>query len=307
MSNNNQIKDPGIGTKFDQNVRRIINADGTYNAVRKGTKTGIKDVFKYLVEISWGKFFLILFSSYILLNLVFTCIYLAFGFENIAGINPEEGPVFFQAFFFSIQTFTTVGYGTLAPLGIGTQSVAAIEAFVGFLSFSLATGLLYGRFSRPQSKMLFADYLVYSKYEEGYSLKFKLTNHRDVVLQDVEAKVLVMFNETDEAGVTSRKYYQLPLTLPRVEIMALTWTLVHKIDKESPFWNKSQEDIIQQQPEFLVLVNGFDEVYSERTRARKSYIADDIIWNKNFETIFHSKPDGTVEMDVRDINKVIDE
>ena len=307
MSNNNQIKDPGIGTKFDQNVRRIINADGTYNAVRKGTKTGIKDVFKYLVEISWGKFFLILFSSYILLNLVFTCIYLAFGFENIAGINPEEGPVFFQAFFFSIQTFTTVGYGTLAPLGIGTQSVAAIEAFVGFLSFSLATGLLYGRFSRPQSKMLFADYLVYSKYEEGYSLKFKLTNHRDVVLQDVEAKVLVMFNETDETGVTSRRYYQLPLTLPRVEIMALTWTLVHKIDKESPFWNKSQEDIIQQQPEFLVLVNGFDEVYSERTRARKSYIADDIIWNKNFETIFHSKPDGTVEMDVRDINKVIDE
>ena len=307
MSKNNQINDPGIGTKFDQNVRRIINADGSYNVVRKGTRTGIKDIFKYLVEISWGKFFLILFSSYILLNLVFTCIYLAFGFENIAGINPEEGPVFFQAFFFSIQTFTTVGYGTLAPLGVGTQSVAAVEAFVGFLSFSLATGLLYGRFSRPQARMLFADHLVYSKYENGYSLKFKLTNHRDVVLQDVEAKVIAMFNEINEQGEFTRRYYQLPLTLPRVEIMALTWTLVHKIDEESPLWNKSQEDIIQQQPEFLVLVNGFDEVYSERTRARKSYIANDIIWNKNFETIFHSKPDGTVHMDVRDINKVIDE
>lgn len=307
MSQNNEIKDPGIGTKFDQNVRRIINADGTYNVVRKGSRTGLKDIFKYLVEISWGKFFIILFSSYIILNILFTCIYLIVGFENIAGINPEEGPVFFQAFFFSIQTFTTVGYGVLAPLGIATQSVAAVEAFVGFLSFSLATGLLYGRFSRPQARMLFADHLVYSKYEEGYSLKFKLTNQRDVVLQDVEAKIIVMFNAKNENGEITRKYFQLPLTLPRVEIMALTWTLVHKIDEESPFWKKSKNEIIQQQPEFLVLVNGYDEIYSERTRARKSYVASDIIWNKNFETIFHSKADGTVELDVRDINKVIDE
>lgn len=303
----NEINDPGIGTKFDENVRRIINSDGTYNILRKGSRSGVRDIFKYLVEISWSKFFIILFSTYIILNLVFTVIYLACGFENIAGIDPAEGPVFFQAFFFSIQTFTTVGYGTLAPLGVLTQSVAAVEAFFGFMSFSLATGLLWGRFARPQARMAFADHFVYSKYEDAYSFKFKLTNLRDVVLQDVEAKVIVMFNKKNKNGDTTRQYYQLPLTMNRIEILALTWTLVHKIDESSPFWNQSKEDIIKLNPEFLLLVNGFDEIYSERTRSRKSYIANDIIWNKNFATIFKSRKDGVVEMDVRDINKVIDE
>jgi inward rectifier potassium channel len=302
-----RIKDPGIGTKFDEKVGRIINADGTYNVVRKGSQRGIRDIFKYLVEIKWSKFFLILFSAYILMNLVFTVIYMAIGFENITGIDEREGPVFMQAFFFSVQTFTTVGYGTLAPLGVATQSVAAIEAFVGFLSFSLATGLLYGRFSRAQSKLTFADHFVYSKFEDGYSFKFKLTNKRDVVLQDVEARTLVFFNDKNEAGEMSRQFFTLPLTLPTIQIMALTWTLVHKIDEESPFWGKTKEEIIEMKPEFLVLVNGFDEIYSERTRARKSYVAEDIIWNKNFATIFSSRDDGMVEMDVRDLNKVVDE
>ena len=158
----------GIGTKFDEKVRRMINADGSYNVVRKGSSEGIRDIFKYLVEITWFKFFIILFSGYILFNLFFTAVYLLFGFENIIGIDPNNDSVFFQVFFFSIQTFTTVGYGTLAPLGFSTQAVAAIEAFVGFLSFSLATGLLYGRFSRPQSKLKFADPFVFSKYEQQF-------------------------------------------------------------------------------------------------------------------------------------------
>ena len=302
-----RIKDPGIGTKFDEKVGRIINADGSYNVIRKGSQRGFRDIFKYLVEIKWSKFFLILFAGYIVMNFLFTCIYMMCGFVNIAGIDEKEELAFLQAFFFSVQTFTTVGYGTLAPLSVGTQSIAAIEAFVGFLSFSLATGLLYGRFSRPQSKLIFADHLVYSKFEEGYSLKFKMTNKRDVVLQDVEAKIIVMFNKRNEDGEMNRQFYLLPLTLKTIQIMALTWTLVHRIDEESPFWQKSKKDIIEMKPEFLVLVNGFDEVYAERTRARKSYISDDIIWNKNFATIFNSRDDGKVEMDIRDLNKVKDE
>ena len=166
----------------------------SYNVIKTGSNKGIRDIFKYLVEISWVQFFLLLFSGYIIFNVFFTCIYLVFGFENISGIDPKEGPVFFQAFFFSIQTFTTVGYETLAPLGIPRQIVASIEAFVGFMSFSLATGLLYGRFSRPKSKIKFANHFVYSKYEEGYSFKFKLTNLSDVVLQDLETKAITIFN-----------------------------------------------------------------------------------------------------------------
>ena len=303
----NEIKDPGIGTKIDEKVRRMINADGSYNVIKKGSAKGIRDIFKYLVEISWTWFFTILFVGYIIFNLIFSLIYTYFGPENILGLDSENGSVFFQTFFFSIQTFTTVGYGTLAPLGIATQIVASIEAFVGFLSFSLATGLLYGRFSRPRSKIKFADNFVFSKYEQGHSFKFKLTNLRDVVLQDVEAKIITMFNKENENGQLVRTYYELPITLPKIDIMALTWTLVHKIDEESPFWNKSKEEIISQHPEFLIFVNGFDEIYSERTRARKSYVVKDILWNKNFATNFKSLENGKLLMDVRDLNNVENE
>ena len=303
----NEIKDPGIGTKIDEKVRRMINADGSYNVIKKGSAKGIRDIFKYLVEISWTWFFTILFVGYIIFNLIFSLIYTYFGPENILGLYPENGSVFFQTFFFSIQTFTTVGYGTLAPLGIATQIVASIEAFVGFLSFSLATGLLYGRFSRPRSKIKFADNFVFSKYEQGHSFKFKLTNLRDVVLQDVEAKIITMFNKENENGQLVRTYYELPITLPKIDIMALTWTLVHKIDEESPFWNKSKEEIISQHPEFLIFVNGFDEIYSERTRARKSYVVKDILLNKNFTTNFKSLENGKLLMDVRDLNNVENE
>jgi len=218
----NEIKDPGIGTKIDEKVRRMINSDGSYNVIKKGSTKGIRDIFKYLVEISWTWFFTILFVGYIIFNLLFTLLYLYFGSENIAGVSPENSPIFFQVFFFSIQTFTTVGYGTLAPIGIPTQVVAAVEAFVGFMSFSLATGLLYGRFSRPRSKLKFADNFVFSKYEDGYSFKFKLTNLRDVVLQDVEAKIITMFNKENKEGSMVRTYYELPITLPKIDIMALT-------------------------------------------------------------------------------------
>lgn len=303
----NEIKDPGIGTKIDEKVRRMINADGSYNVIKKGSAKGIRDIFKYLVEISWTWFFTILFVGYIIFNLIFSLIYTYFGPENILGLDSENGSVFFQTFFFSIQTFTTVGYGTLAPLGTATQIVASIEAFVGFLSFSLATGLLYGRFSRPRSKIKFADNFVFSKYEQGHSFKFKLTNLRDVVLQDVEAKIITMFNKENENGQLVRTYYELPITLPKIDIMALTWTLVHKIDEESPFWNKSKEEIISQHPEFLIFVNGFDEIYSERTRARKSYVVKDILWNKNFTTNFKSLENGKLLMDVRDLNNVENE
>ena len=117
----------------------------------------------------------------------------------------------------------------------------------------------------------------------------------------------LLFSKENKEGSMVRTYYELPITLPKIDIMALTWTLVHKIDKESPFWEKTKEDIIKQHPEFLIFVNGFDEIYSERTRARKSYVVDDIIWNKNFATNFKSLENGKLIMDVRDLNNVIDE
>jgi len=149
--------------------------------------------------------------------------------------------------------------------------------------------------------------MVYSKYEDGYSFKFKLANERDSVLQEVEAKAIAMFNQVDDNGEVKRIYYRMPLTLPKIEMMLLTWTLVHKIDEQSPFWNLTQKEIEDLNPEMLIMINGFDDLYSQHTRATKSYITKDILWNKNFATIFSSGKMGKIELDIKDLNQTIDE
>ena len=302
-----EIDDLGIGTKFSKRTKRIINSDGTYNINRLGTRKGIKDVFRYLTTVSWLKFFLILFLGYIALNVIFTLLYVLCGTEHISGIDPENGHPIIQTFFFSIQTFTTVGYGGMAPMGIATQSVAAVEAFVGFLSFSLATGLLYGRFSRPTSKLMFSDNLLYTKYRDGHGLMLKIANERNSVLLEVEAMLIATFDQMTEDGEIKKRYYRLPLELNRIEMMTFSWTLVHGIDKESPFYGMTEEDFMKAKPEFLVMIKGFSEVFGQYIHSRKSYTEDDMLWNKKFQAIFGPNEEGVMEMDVRNINLTTDE
>jgi inward rectifier potassium channel len=148
-------KDPGLGSKFIKPVRRMVNEDGSYNIIRKGGVSGIKDFYKFLIDLHWFWFSLILIGSFLFLNLIFTACYLMIGIETIAGNYPELSP-FENAFFFSAQTFTTVGYGALHPKGALTNYIAMAESFLGLLSFAIATGLLWGRFSKPSLKIAFS-------------------------------------------------------------------------------------------------------------------------------------------------------
>ncbi|MFT5822781.1 MAG: inward rectifier potassium channel [Crocinitomix sp.] len=299
-----EIQDPGIGTQFNRPTKRVINQDGSYNVVKKGGKRGFRDIFKFMIEISWVQFFAILFAGYIGMNLVFTILYFLIGYENIVGIRPDGPPAFVQTFFFSIQTFTTVGYGTLAPRGIPTQSVATVEAFIGFLSFSLATGLAYGRFSRPNSKIIFSDHVLYSNYLEGKSIKIKLANERDNVLLEVTAKMILTMDKALPNGKIEKLYFQLPLEIDRIELLPFTWTLVHKIDSESPFWGKNKAEIHEANPEFLILIKGFDETFSQHVHTKRSFITTDIKWNQQFAKIFAPNDDGVIEFDIKDLNKI---
>ena len=304
----NEINDPGIGTQFKKKTKRIINKDGSYNIIKIGGQKGFRDVFKYMLEISWLQFFGILFGGYIGMNLIFTTLYYFCGYENIVGINGDGGvhPIF-QTFFFSVQTFTTVGYGTLAPKGLPTQSIATVEAFVGFLSFSLATGLAYGRFSRPNSKIIFSNNVLFSKYKEGYSIKVKMANERENVLLEVSAKIILTFDKVLKNGEISRSYYNLPLEIDSVELLPYTWTLVHEIDDESPFWNKSKDEICDLNPEFLVLIKGFDETFSQHLHTKQSFVSEDLLWNKKFLKIYSPNDDGVIEFNVNHINQIADE
>lgn len=302
-----EIDDPGIGVQFDRKTQPIINKDGTYNIIKIGSKKGFRDIFKYMLEISWFRFFTILFAGYLGMNLVFTIMYFFCGYEHISGIDPNGPHPFMDTFFFSVQTFTTVGYGAMSPTGFVAECIATVEAFTGFLSFSLATGLAYGRFSRPNAKVLFSDNVLYSSYKDGKSLKLKLVNARDNVLLDVSAKVILTMDRVLPDGEVMKHYYRLPLEIAHVELLPYTWTLVHEIDKDSPFWNMSKDEICQNNPEFLVIIKGFDETFSQHVHAKHSYGSSDILWNKQFATIFGPNEDGVIQFDVNDLNKIKDD
>ena len=303
-----EVKDTGFSSNFEKRTKRTVNPDGSYNIIRKGVDLRWRDAYKYLTEKSWSSFFAILFGSYILLNLIFTIIYWCIGFENISGINLESGSGFMQAYYFSVQTFTTVGYGAMSPTGWPAQMVSSIEAFVGFLSFSLATGLLYGRFSKPNSRLIFSNHAIIAPYKEnGRSLQFKLVNARDNVLLDVRVKMIMIQDYIDpKTKKTRKRYYQLPLEISELSLLPLSWTVVHPIDDSSPLNGIDRQDIYNLNTEVLVLVSGFDEIFSQTINARRSYHMEEILWGKKFDLIFEPDENGNIVLDVNRLNNMTD-
>lgn len=299
----NEIKDPGFGTGFKYKTKRIVNPDGSFNIIRKGAFIKWKDAYKYLLDKSWINFFGVLFLFYIILNLFFTLLYWICGLENITGIDPSKGSEFMQAYYFSVQTFTTVGYGQMSPTGMGTQIVSSIEAFVGFLSFSLATGLLYGRFSKPKSKVLFSKNAIITPYKTGVdSLQIKMVNARDNVLLDLHAKIILVIDQSSETGGIKKQYFQLPLEIDKLSLLPLSWTIVHPMESESPIYGLSKDQLMNLNPEIIVLIQGFDEVFSQHVNTKKSYVVSEWMWGKKFKKIFTSSQDGNIVLDLSKID-----
>ena len=297
------MKDPGLGSKFQKPIKRMMNQDGTYNIIRKGGLTKFQDFYKYLLDVSLGKFLLIILLIYILLNIVFTCIYLGIGIEELKGVS-EHQPAFFSAFFFSTQTFTTVGYGSVSPHGIGAEIVAMVEAFVGLLGFALVTGQLYGRFSRPNARLKFSRNAIITPFEDSNSLMFKVVNHRNNVLLNTKVKVFLSLDKIDGNNHFNKDYFQLNLETDTITFFPLTWTLVHIISEDSPLFNLTLEEIKTKRAELFILVETFDETFSQEIVQKHSYGQEDFIENVKFESNFRPNNDGKLELYVDEIDKV---
>src|SRR5690606_28939316 len=179
-----KTNDPGIGSGYDRPTKRVINKDGSFNVVRQGGVSGIKDFYQSLIKISWWRFLSYVFLLYLVINGLFAMIYLLLGKGNLDGDATLQGlDAFYHAFYFSCQTFTTVGYGSVAPHGGGTNIVAAIEALTGLMSFAIVTGLIYGRFSKPDARIGFSNKMVIAPYKDNSKgLMFRMVNRRDNTL-----------------------------------------------------------------------------------------------------------------------------
>jgi inward rectifier potassium channel len=299
-----QSFDPGLTQKYTGTLRRAINKDGSFNVHHKGSRLKDHSFYQFLITIPWIQFHIVVLITYIVLNSLFAGLYLFAGIENLQGANASSPmEAFLSAFFFSIHTFTTVGYGTIAPRGISVNIIAALEAITGLMSLALATGLLFGRFSKPSANIGFSANAIIAPYQDKTSLQFRIVNRRKINLLEMEANVLLM--TVDKSGKTPiRKYFQLPLERPSVYFFPLPWTIVHPIDKTSPLHNKTPEDLMKVHAEILILIKGFDETFGQTVHARYSYRFDEIMWGAKFNTAFSIDTNGDVILHLDDISKM---
>ena len=289
-----QNNDTGFASNNNEVGGRFINKDGSYNLVKEGMSFHKRfSIFHDMLNLPLWKFITIIFLFFIAINLLFATIYFVIGAQQLEGLTlGSNWKIFREMFYFSTQTFTTVGYGHVNPAGDGANIVAAIEALTGFLSLAIATGLIYGRFSKPRSYLEFSEQALISPYKEGKALMFRFAAFKDKhSLTELEIRVNVglLVAENDKPDY---KYFSLNLERTRVETMPMSWTVVHPIDDNSPFQGFSEEDMRTADVELYVSLRGFDDVFSNFVQQRTSYTFSEILFNRKFVPMYRESDDG---------------
>jgi len=296
--------DPGLTQKFNAPLRRVINKDGSFNVHRRGTTWRDFHPYLHLINIGWAQFLGLIFLGYMAANILFALAYYGLGPGQLQGGDAAtDAGRFFNCFFFSAHTLSTVGYGSISPKGFGANIVAALESLVGVLGFALATGLLFGRVSRPSAKIGFSDHMLIAPYLDITSLQFRVVNRRANDLMELETRVMLMTVETPN-GEPVRQYKLLKLEREKVLFMPLTWTVVHPIDSDSPLWGKTADDLRLLQAEVLILIKGYDDTFSQTVLTRHSYRHDEVLWGVRFAPAFSVNEEGDLVLELRKVGEV---
>jgi inward rectifier potassium channel len=296
--------DPGLTQQFQAPLSRIIKPDGTFNVHRRGTTWRDFHPYLQLINMGWLQFLGALFLGYLIVNTIFALIYFALGSGGLAGIDAKSGAErFADDFFFSSHTLTTVGYGNIAPKTLPANSVAAVESLFGVLGFAVATGLLFGRVSRPSARLGFSRNALISPYQDGTSLQFRIVNLRRNSIMELQARVMLMTVEPAN-GDFKRTYTLLRLERDQVVFFPLTWTVVHPIDAESPLYGKTVEDLVRMQAEVLILIKGYDDTFNQTVLARHSYTHGEFLWSARFAPAFHVDEDGDLVLELGKVGEV---
>lgn len=272
----------GFGNKNLEGQGRFLNKNGTVNIRRKGKNfLSHFDIFHFMINVKWKYFFLIVVFSYLVINCIFAAIYYSLGPENFGNLSSTDTfDKFEDLFFFSAQTLTTVGYGYIYPRTASVSTVAAIESMLGLLGFALATGILYGRFSKPKATVLYSNNMLLSPFKEQTALMFRIVNPKQNELVEIEAQVIVSMLNLE---TNSRVFLTLNLERNKISLLPFNWTIVHPIDDTSPFYELSKEDIIKTKPEFIVIIKAINDTYSQTVYSRSSYKADELVFGAKFK------------------------
>lgn len=269
--------------------KRVMAADGRINILRFDHRHfPWSDLYHRLLMMPWPLFLGLIAGGYVGANLVFAIAYLLGG-DCIANAQPGS---LSDAFFFSIQTMATIGYGALYPKSLYAHILVAIEAFVGLLGVAMATGLMFARFSRPTARVLFSEAAVIMPYDGQPTLMFRAANRRGNQILEARLWVTLIREETTAEGHTMRRIYDLNLVRSQSPFFVLTWTAFHPLDENSPLFGETPESLAQSTAEILVTLAGLDETVAQTVHARHVYLVRDIFWNHNFVDVFSVLPTG---------------
>lgn len=285
----------GFGSNPSGYGGRFVNKDGSANVEKRGLSFFTRTSWYHtMITMSGWKFMGVLLAFYGIANLFFAALYYFIGIEYLSGIDAtgSEFLKFGKAYFFSAQTFTTVGYGHISPNGFMTSALAATEALTGLLSFAIATGLFYGRFSRPVAYIKFSHNALISPYKGGRGLMLRMAPYKNTNIIDAHARITVGMS-VEQDGQLVNKFYTLDLEIVNISSLTLSWTLVHKIDESSPFYGFTEEDFANGDGEIIVYVKAFDDLFSATVTSSTSYTFDEIIYGAKFNLMYSENDDDT--------------
>ena len=304
--------DPNLDLGFGSVVaresrRRLLNRDGTFNVRREGLRFWeALSLYHYFLTISWPKFLVYVAVAYVSANAIFGSLFVMCGAHALTGFETEPVELrFVQAFFFSVHTLATIGYGNIAPSNLAANLLVTVESLIGLLGFAIVAGIMFARFSRPLARIVFSKNAIVAPYRDMTAFMFRVVNQRSNELVELRAQVLLSRRKRDGVTNADREFIPLKLERDRVVFFPLTWTVVHPIDRDSPLWRKTQAELASCDSEFLVLLNGFDETFSQTVHTRSSYKAEEIVWGARFRSVFNPpKPDGTLSVDIRKLHEI---
>jgi inward rectifier potassium channel len=275
---------------------RLVQRERSHHVVAIGLRTPwLGDLYHHLLTLRWWVLLLGLSTVYLGLNGVFALLYLS-GDGAVANARPG---VFADAFFFSVETLSTIGYGQMSPATLYGNIVMTAEALFGVALLAVTAGLMFARFSRPTARVMFSKVAVVTEYNGVPSLSFRLANERRNQILEAQVSVTLVRDEHTAEGEWMRRFYDLQLGRQRSPIFAMTFTVMHAIDPASPLWNATASSLATEAAEIVVTVTGLDETTSQAVHARTSYLAHEVLWGRRFADVFTQTNDGRLAIDYR--------
>ena len=261
-----------------------------------------RDLYHDLLVSSWPRLFAFLALFYVAANAFFAVAYLAVP-GSIENARPGS---FVDAFFFSVQTMATIGYGKLVPGTLWANALVTLEALFGLLGIAMVTGLMFAKFSRPTARVLFSRRAVVAPFDGTPSLMFRMANARsNNNIVEAQVHVVLARNEMTSEGQAMRRFHDLDLSRRQSALFTLSWTAIHPISERSPLRDATPASLVAADAEIIVSLLGFDEHFSQTVHARHFYAAEDIVWNARLADILPSLRRGGRRIDLTRFHDVV--